>query len=485
MAFYTWFLITACHEEDFNTDPGAFLRFENDTVSFDTVFSTIGSATRFIKIYNPHKQSIRIDRVYIKNGNQSDFKMNLDGISGNTIENIEIRAEDSIYMFFEVTVNPNDPVEFSPFIKTDSVFLEYNSNQQKILLLAYGQNANYIPSKSNKGGVELIDLKGSTQIWDDPRPYIVYGIIYIDNGNLIIPAGTKVYLWGGLTKAIDGNGNSFFYNDGRIIIGPNASIKVEGTKEKPVVFQGVRLEPFYQNIPGQWSGIFLDKMSRGNEFNYTEIKNNLIGIIADSLSECKIQNTIIYNNSLYGVYASSADLFMSNCLIYNQGSSSLYFTTGGNYEVNYCTVVNFGNTDPSVYLSNARCIDVPFCSEIYEYPLKSTFVNSVITGSDEDELWMMEKSTSNFEPKFQNCLFRIKDLIKEFPQFNSLYAFDCINYERFNSLFKDISNDNFHPDTLSVLEKKAIPIPGITTDLDDRTRDVLMPDIGCYEYFVK
>lgn len=479
---FGFFIAISCHNEEFTFDPNSHLRLEEDTITFDTVFSTIGSATRSIKIYNPNNKSIRIDRAYIQNGKLSDFKINLDGISGSAVENVEIRAGDSIYLFCEVTVRPNDPVEISPFIKTDSLFFEYNGTKQKLVLLAWGQNANYFPSKLNRGMVSIIDLQGSTVIWDDPRPYIIYGIVYFENGKLLIPAGTNVHVWGGLTKATDSNGNTFFYNDGRIIIGPNASIQVLGTKGKPVIFQGVRLESNFQNTPGQWSGIFLEKNSINNEFNYAVIKNNLIGLYTDSLSECTLSQTKIFNNSLYGLYSSTSTIRLINCLFYNQGSSSIYINTGGTYEVTYCTIVNFGNSEPGVYLSNARCIDFPFCTVIHESKLKSNFYNTVITGSDDDELWMAEKKSSPFEIQFQNCLFRIKDLTKEFSNFISLYTKDCIEYNYLNSLFKDLSSDDFHPDTLSVLEQKALPINGIQFDIEDHPRDVLRPDIGCYEY---
>ncbi len=478
-------LNVGCNKEQFTKDPGQLLQLEDDTLSFDTVFTSIGSATRYLKIYNRNDQSIAIQKAYIANGDQSDFNLNIDGLQGNYLEHIEIRAHDSIYLFCEVTVNPNDPLDISPFIKMDSVILEYNGVRQSLVLLAWGQNANYFPSKLNKGEVSIIDLNGSTMNWDDAKPYIVYGIVYFDHGTLVIPENTKIYIWGGLTKAKDQNGETFFYNDGRIIIGPNASIRVMGTQEKPVIFQGVRLEASFQNIPGQWSGIFLDKMSKGNEFHHAVIKNNLIGIVADSLSECIIGETKIFNNTLYGVYASSANLEINNCLFYNQGSSSMQLTTGGNYEINYCTLANYGNSDPALYLSNSRCIDFPFCELIYEFPLKVFIRNTIITGSDIDELWMSEKTSSIFEPQFQNCVFRVTDLTDVFPDFHSKFTKDCINYFGYNKLFKDINEENFHPDTLSILEMKALPVSKIQFDLDGNSRDPQNPDIGCYEYIVK
>ena len=35
---------------------------------------------------------------------------------------------------------------------------------------------------------------------------------------------------------------------------------------------------------------------------------------------------------------------------------------------------------------------------------------------------------------------------------------------------------------MSIAEEMAIPLSGITTDLDGNMRDPFAPDIGCYEF---
>lgn len=473
---------SSCTREEFTTDPAAQLRFELDTLTFDTVFTTIGSATRSFKIYNPGKKSIEINSIEIPSGLSSDFRLNADGLPGPLVRGIEIGPEDSVYVFCEVKVNPFDPLEISPFIKTDSIIISYNNNRNVVQLIAWGQNANYIPSKLNKGMVSFIDLQGSKLIWDDLKPYIVYGIVYIDNGELEIAAGSKIHFWGGLTKATNAQGETFFYNDGRLIIGPGARLVVRGTKNDPVIFQGVRLEEFFRDIPGQWSGIFIDQMSRGNVIDYAEIKNNLIGVYADSTSQLTISNTIISNNSLYGIYSRSSALVLDNSLLYNQGSSALYVSTGGQVECNYTDFVSLGNTEPSVYISNAECIDFPFCEIIYTLDLDAKFTNCIITGSNQDEFWYLKDDKARFNLVMKNTIFRSDELISLDPQFEVSYTIDCINQPNLNRLFVDAFRYDFHPDTLSILEGAAVPIVRINTDLDGNLRDPGKPDIGCYEY---
>ena len=100
--------------------------------------------------------------------------MNIDGNPGQSLRDIEIRPHDSVYVFCEVTINPNDPLEVSPFIITDSIVFETNGAKQRVILDARGQNSNYFPEKLNKGQASIIDLQGHTLVLYDPKPYIIY-----------------------------------------------------------------------------------------------------------------------------------------------------------------------------------------------------------------------------------------------------------------------------------------------------------------------
>ena len=51
------FSFTTCKKEQLNTSSG--ISFSSDTLSFDTLFSTLGSTTRFFTIKNTHKQAIK------------------------------------------------------------------------------------------------------------------------------------------------------------------------------------------------------------------------------------------------------------------------------------------------------------------------------------------------------------------------------------------------------------------------------------------
>ena len=359
-----------------------------------------------------------------------------------------------------------------------------NGNMQDVVLEAWGQNANYIPSRFGKNGVALISCDLNTVEWNDPKPYVIYGILVIDECTLVWPAGTRVYVHGGVARNTDTIGNTFFYNDGLIFVGPSGKLDARGTVDDPVLVQGDRLENLFEDIPGQWQGIRLDKNSKGNSFEHTTIKNSLYGIFADSSSSVDLKSCQIYNTSTDGVLAFHSSVKADNCLFYNNGRNSFSAILGGDYEFNYCTLANYGNDQPAVGISGAYCYDFPDCNVVIELPTHARFTNCVLTGSNRDEFWWIPSENSVNDLLFEHCLFRIDELLDDgnFPDFIEINTNSSQNRQRNDSLFASLSEFDFRPDTLSVLENKAVPIQNISLDLEGNSRDPVTPDIGCYEY---
>src|SRR6056300_1492796 len=100
------------------------LGFSNDTIYLDTVFSGVGSSTRTLKVYNTSNENMTIDRVYLARGEESFYRMNVNGESGKTIEDIEILAGDSAYVFLEISP---DAAGQSELVYEDSLFFENGS----------------------------------------------------------------------------------------------------------------------------------------------------------------------------------------------------------------------------------------------------------------------------------------------------------------------------------------------------------------------
>lgn len=484
IAFLILLALACRRDDDFITDPGALLEFSTDTLTFDTVFTQLGSATRILKIYNPHTQPILIDQISVASGAASRFRFNIDGIPGNMMEEVKVPAEDSIYIFGEVTVNPDEDVSISPFVINDALLFQSNGNEQSVVLEAWGQNANYFPSRFSSDSISAFGCNGQEVVWDDPKPYVIYGIVFFDECNLVMPAGTRVYVHGGLGAVFDDDGNRFFYNDGRLVIGPNASLRIEGTKDNPVVIQGDRLEENFEEVRGQWYGIILSPESKGNVIEHAIIKNSVVGVAVDSLAELALHQTQIYNTTANAIFARHAKVEATNCLFRDNSANSVRLLQGGDYKFTYCTMATYGTDASALSLSNVRCLD-PFCQQFYDNDLNASFYNCIITGSQNDQLNLANLSDAvAFNYTFDHCIVRLDEVLEpdNYPDFLT-DCNGCINNsDRESALFLDIDDGDYHLDTLSIAEGMAEPIDGVLLDLDEVERDVTLPDIGCYEY---
>lgn len=482
------FFLFSCDKEDsFTTSSSDQLEFSLDTLRFDTVFTELGSATRFFRVYNRANESIRISNISLKGNTQSKFNLNVDGIPGDTHEEVVIYPNDSIYVFAEVTINPDDPLSISPYFVYDEVIFETNGNTQSVTLEAWGQNAVYFPSRWHNDSVEVFTCNGNLT-WDDPKPYVLYGIVAFVNCDLIIPAGARIYVHGGLARDEDVNGETFIYNTGRLFIGQNASINVQGTIDDPVIFQGDRLEEGFQETDGQWTGLIIAQGSRNNVIENAIVKNSRFGIFVDSASELSLKNTQIYNTSGPGLFAAHATVNAENCLFYNNGTNSVQLTFGGDYQFDYCTLANYGTDAAALSLNNGRCYD-DLCEVALAYRLNALFRNSIIYGSLRDEILLVDFTGNQgadrfaFNYQLEDCIVRedeLDDPEEGFPDFYDYCA--CINAQPNEAIFASVNEDDYHLDTLSIAEEKGVPLNGISFDLEGNGRDMQKPDLGCFEY---
>ena len=144
-------IIFSCKKESFITSPQAKLNTSTDTLFYDTVFTSVGSITQSFKIFNGNSQKLRLSQVKLSGGTSSVFKMNVDGTAAAEVDNVEINANDSIYVFVQVNINPT--AANLPFILRDSILISYNGNQKFVQLQAYGQNAIFLNSVEITGNV--------------------------------------------------------------------------------------------------------------------------------------------------------------------------------------------------------------------------------------------------------------------------------------------------------------------------------------------
>jgi hypothetical protein len=464
----------SCKKDKLDNSPSTKLSFSTDTIIFDTVFTTIGSTTNRLMVYNNSSNKIKISNITLAGGTSSNFSINVNGVPCTSINDIEVESKDSLFIFVKVTVDPNH--QNLPFIISDSIVFETNGNIQKVQLVAWGQNAHFITPKyfpTNFPAYSVISNSDTT--WTDNLPHVIYGYAVVDSSfTLTIRAGTKVYL--------HGNAALMVYRDG--------TLKIEGTKENPVTFQGDRLEHFYTDDPapsGQWGKIWLSSGSINNEINYAVIKNGQIGIQVDTIGSSAnptltLTNTIIKNMSLAGLYAQGSTVLANNSVFSNCGLYAIMLSIGGSYDFRHCTIGNYWTEDirqtQSLVLNN-------YYKDIYgNFQIRELyhayFGNCIIYGSISNELFLDSffENFQYFNYKFENCLIKT-GLPTNDPNFFS----ECkINLD---PLFKDVTVSK---NDLSLKEGSPAINAGLRTiselipfDINNNSR-LPDPDMGAYEY---
>lgn len=456
--------LTACKKDEFNTDPGFELGFSNDTVIFDTVFTTIGSVTRQLVIRNSGSNPISISKITLARGVSSPFRINIDGFATEEYENLEIGANDSAYIFVKVTIDPNNIN--TPFIESDSIVFITNGNAQNVKLVAWGQDAYFHLNEVLSGDITFpVD-----------KPHVIYGTLTAKKDcNLTLAAGTMMY----------------FHNGSSLEILSGASLKVAGTLELPVTFTDDRLEEYYRNKPGMWDGIWLENGSKNNSFTYAFITNAIVGIQADSSGLADgdtllLHNCEIHNMTNYGLRATKARVFASNCQITNCGGNVVAIENGGNYDFRNCTLARYfiGRGYPALSISNYT-LDTAGKVKLPGALTGAYFGNCIITGNQVNEIELLEMSGTEFNFSFDYCLVNW-DKEKYKGKGYELKFTNCIENEE--AKFIDPYQNNFELDTLSVAINAASWgiiynwVPSITHDIKGVSRITNgLPDMGTFE----
>ncbi len=471
----------ACQDDNVSSELDIPLHFSVDTLRFDTVFTQAGSATRSFKIYNELDEAVILNSVSLNNASTSFFRLNVDGFAQNDAKNIRIEANDSIYVFVEVTIDPDNPLSISPYFIEESIFIQANNSNYTIQLEAWGQNANYIPNRQSGGRLNYVSCNFQDWVWDDPRPYVLYGVLLIDSCKLVLPPGTEVYVHGGI--AINELG---IFNDGLMVFLSNGSLRSQGTLEQPNLFKTDRLEEEFNEVQGQWSGILFSRGSFGNTISHTRIENSIVGISVDSAASVRIESSVIAYTGGSGISASHASIYAENSLFYQNGGSGISLNFGGNYLFNYCTIANYDNQDAALQANNIKCLTGD-CSEILVNNLNCNFTNCIFTGNDRDEISFLDfyesSNPQGFDFQFEHCIVKVDELLNadEYPNFFD-NCNNCINLQNSDTLFLNLDEFDLSLDTSSIAIDKGKEIPFIDLDILGNFRESNAVDIGCYEF---
>jgi len=443
IVFIVVIVFTGSCRSDFYFEPSSGnLEFSRDTIYLDTVFTNIGSSTYTLKVYNRTSKDIKIPSIRLKEGENSNYRLMVDGIPGKVFSDIELLSKDSLFIFIETTIDYDQYTNSeTTFLYTDKIEFDTGNNYQKVELVTLVQDAIFLyPHRDQNGVYEGLPIEGSDEmiygfvldqndqingnemIWTNQKPYVVYGYAAVPNGKTLeIQAGAKIH----------------FHDESGIIVSKNASIEVNGTIENPVIFQGDRLESFFKEIPGQWGAIWLTSESVNNKIYNAIIKNAVIGLYVQNCP-LELKNVQIYNSSNFGIMAQTANINGFNVVINNAGQGSLTCSMGGNYNFIHSTIANYWNRGhrslASVILDNTFEISNTFI------PLNAHFENCIIFGSNNIEIIINKAENSIFNYKFTNSLIKFIDLNNSFTN-DFLYDFENVTIYK-DCLISKTSNTN-------------------------------------------
>ena len=499
LMFVVLISLHSCSDDIFETTPSTGeLTFSKDTVFLDTVFTNISSSTRTFKVYNKSNEHISIPSVRLGKGEQSFYRLNVNGEPGKSFENIDILPKDSIYIFVEATI---DYTKVSDPLYTDEVIFDQGNNEQEIKLITLVQDAYFLFPQRDANGIketiilgvdedgEAIEVEGfyleGNQTWTDEKPYVIYGYIGVNQGKtLTIEKGASIH----------------FHENSGLLVEKNGSLKINGTLDEKVIIQGDRLEPFFEDIAGQWGTIWLRAGSKDHEINHALIKNNIIGILVDTIGSesepmLNIRNTEIYNTSNFGLFARATNIKGSNLVIGNNGQSSLACTSGGTYNFTHSTFANFWSNGirefPAVLVNNFQSSTASGSSgeELVNDLVAANFTNCIIEGNQNIEFLLKKNDQAAFNFNFKNNMLRFFDPGGNLAN-SPLYDFeDTEKYQNniFNGEpdFQNVNENSFLIGDLSDAKGNADQQAAqqVPFDLLGVSR-IVSPDMGAYQHII-
>ena len=428
-------LLTACSDNDsFTTSRSNLLTFTKDTIKLDTVFTNVASSTYTFWVFNHSGDGIRLNSVRLMNGNQTGFRVNVDGsyldnTLGSVVNDLEVRSGDSIRVFVELTA-PENKKDEPQLVSDDLIFSLESGVQQRVRLQCYAWDA-----------LKMTDLHitADTMI-ATTKPLVFYGKgIEVDSGAVLSIKGATLY-----------------FHD-------QAGISVRGTlKTDSMVMRGDRLDHMFDYLPyhrvsGQWRGIHFERSSVDNTMTDTEILNAMTAVRIDSAAidtltqRLTMNRCIVHNAKGFGVAAYSSNIGLYYCQITNTLLDCLA-VFGGKAEVDHCTIAQFYpfQADRGAALTFASLYD----------DLRLNCTNSIFTGYDADEVMALRNDTTLlFRYQFDNCLMRTPAVENDTVSFKNIQWETPKDSIQGKQHFVNIDEDNliydFHLDSLSTAKGKG------------------------------
>ena len=492
---------TGCRK-DFNyAASSGQLEFSKDTVFLDTVFTNIGSSTYSLKVYNRANENINIPFIGLQNGQDSGYRLNVDGVAGKEFNDVPLLAKDSLFIFIETTFDINS-VGQNEFLYTDAIRFDSSSGSQQVDLVTLVRDAIFLypqridgitetlllgtDDEGNEIRIEGFFLEDSELNFTNEKPYVIYGYAAVDEGN---------------TLNFDPGARIHFHKNSGILVTTGGSMKVNGllsenqeVLENGVVFEGDRLEPDFSDISGQWGTIWLSEGSIENEFNYAVVKNATIGILTEgspnsTTPTLAIRNSTIVNSSISNLWGRFTYITGENIVLGSAGQASLYCNLGGRYDFKHTTIANYWSnglrSTPSLLIDNF--IELSPTEILTNDLIEANFSNCIIDGNRNIELQIANSESAALNYNFLNCAIKFNDTNGLFEG-NPLYDFEDTSSYQSPILNSDISYFDILTDNFGLTENSEVINQGdantsllVPFDILGNERTPL-PDIGAYEF---
>jgi len=374
-------LMVACEDDEkFSSGSGMRLDFEMDTLKMDTVFSGTPSSTYSFWVHNRHDTGLRLATVKLKRGNQTGYRVNVDGIyldnsNGSQTNNVEIRRNDSILVFVELTAQATHQLE-PKLVEEDLQFIMENGTEQAVNLRAWAWDAQKLYDP---------EINEDTEI-ESETPLVIYGDMTVGEGVTLTLKNTRL----------------FFHDQSGLEV--KGTLRMEGCE-----LRGDRLDRMFDYLPydrvsGQWNGVRFHSSSTGNELVGTVIKNAIDGIVMDKADldanqpRLTMTHCVVHNSQGTGVKTINSNVKIDHCQLTNTGGDCLA-VIGGMAEISYCTIAQFypfdANRGPALRFANET-----------ENPLKRFYCEGTIVTGYADDVVMGEGISDEVDYRFENCLLR-------------------------------------------------------------------------------
>lgn len=449
----------SCIEDGVTTSPAHQPLFSADTLDIGSVFTDESTPTFALKVYNRHDKILSLSSVAMASGDSSPFRLNVDGRSGKHFSNVEIRPNDSVFVFVALTPPANG--SWSPAPLADDIEILTNGVMKKIHVKAQTQDVERLKAH----------VVTSDQTWTDEKPRQISDSLVVAEGvTLTLAQGVKLYFHDKATFTVHG------------------TLICEGSPANPVELTGDRRgnvvgDYSFDLMSRQWEGLRFSSRSVGSTMRYTEVRNTWTGVTVDSLAghadasrpalrliDCRLRNA-----DSHVLSSTHAWIEAIGCEMAEAGRGPVA-VSGGSLLLSNCTLSNYylfaGIRGALLQLSHLGEKDADGSGLPY---LSARVENTILYGSSAD---MSPKSLDDTDVWLRRCLLR-SDGSDDGHFINTIWNADPLFQTRREEYIFDYSLGEGSPAIAAGDPDLMSPLLS-ESDFFGRQRNLTTPSIGAY-----